>query len=252
MDIAARVAVDLIGYRVNHLQEGGSEELRTEPLTLIFEALTLTAKDGGGDTHWWSHALKTLAHVDPSRAARMASLGLCGEYFQKEESQKILIDLAGQHPEEVMRSVGTLMLEEHSGTQFFVGHYRGLFAALPFAVVSRWLLEAGVNGAQKVARHLPVPYIDATGKPVVPKLTEFVLDKFEDDDRTFAEFCAGTYSSGLLIGNFASQFEAEGEIAKCFLSHRLRRIREWAAERVRGSKMHAAQWRQFQEERDLD
>jgi|SRR5208337_189488 len=174
------------------------------------------------------------------------------EYFQKEESQKILVDLAGHHPEEVMQSVGAMMLDEESGIQFFVGHYRGLFSALPLPVVSKWLLNAGVAGARKLARHLPPPYVDSAGKPIVPKLTELVLEEFEDDDRTFAEFCAGTYSSGLLVGNFASQFESEGEIAKRFLSHPLRRVRQWAAERVESTKRHAAQWRQFQEERDLD
>lgn len=251
-DSAARVAVDLIGYRVAHTQQPELEVLGDDVLNLIFETLTATAKSGGGDSYWWGRSLSTLASVDPLRVARAASLGLCGEYFQKEESQKILVDLAVHHPEEVMQSVGAMMLDEESGIQFFVGHYRGLFSALPLPVVSKWLLNAGVAGARKLARHLPPPYVDSAGKPIVPKLTALVLEEFEDDDRTFAEFCAGTYSSGLLVGNFASQFESEGEIAKRFLSHPLRRVRQWAAERVESTKRHAAQWRQFQEERDLD
>jgi len=185
--------------------------MSSEAFDLIFEALTLTARDGGGDSYWWGRSLSTLASGDPSRAAKAASLSLCGEYFQQEEAQKILVELAHAHPEEVMQNVGAVMLDEKSGIRFFVGHYRGLFNSLPLNVISRWLDIAGVNGARKLARHLPVPYIGPGGEPVVPELTEFVLEKFEDDDRTFAEFCAGTYSSGQLIGNFASQFEAEAE-----------------------------------------
>jgi hypothetical protein len=249
---AASVAVGLIGYRVAHRPQPELEVLGSDVLNLIFETLITTAKSGGGDSYWWGRSLSALASVEPLRVARAASLGLCGEYFQKEESGKILVDLAGHHPEEVMQSVGAMMLDEESGIQFFVGHYRGLFSALPLPVVSKWLLNAGVAGARKLARHLPPPYIDAAGNPIVPQLTELVLEKFEDDDRTFAEFCAGTYSSGLLVGNFANQFLAEGETARHFLTHPLRRVRQWAAERVESAGKNAAQWRQFQEERDLD
>lgn len=244
---SARVAVHLIGYGVTHAPDRGSV------VDMMFELLARTANDGGGESYWWARSVEALAAADPVRSSRVASLGLCGEYFQREESQKVLIELARTHPEEVMREVGTVMLDESSGMQVFVGDYRELFSSLPFDVVARWLLQsASVEGARKIARHLVSPYISSAGDLIVPKLTEFVLETFEDDDLTFAEFRAGTSSSRGLVGNFAAQLNAEAEMAKPFLSHHLRRIREWAAFRIESAKRHAEQWRQFQEERDVD
>jgi hypothetical protein len=63
---------------------------------------------------------------------------------------------------------------------------------------------------------------------VVPALTEFLLSTFEEDDRTFREFCAGVHSMQLYMGDIAAEHEREAEVARQFLDHPLRRIREWA------------------------
>jgi len=249
---STRVAVQLIGYRVGHAKQDALNGLSGDALDSIFQVLLLAAKDGGGDSYWWGRSLIALASADVSRVSRAASLGLVGGYFQEEESQKILIELAHAHPEEVMRQVGAVMLDDKYGIQFFVGHFTGLFNTLPVTVVRAWLESVSEKGAQKLARHLPVPYVDPSGEATVPKLTEYVLEKFENDDRTFSEFCAGTYSMSGFVDNLATQAEADAEGARRFLSHRLRRVREWAALTIEGSKRHAAHWRELHEERDLD
>jgi hypothetical protein len=249
---SSRVAVHFIGHRVGLAHKDALVSLSSKSLDLIFKVLTLTAKDGAGDSYWWARSLAALAPSDASRVARAASLGLGGGYFQTEESQKVLMELGHTYPAEVMEQVGSVMLDGKSGTKFFIGHYRGLFNTLPVAVVSAWLQSVGVSGAQKLARHLPVPYIDPSGDAIVPELTAYVLETFEADDRTFAEFCAGTYFSGGFVRNMTREVEAEEETAKRFLTHRLRRIREWAARKVESSKRHTDQWRQLDEERDLD
>jgi hypothetical protein len=125
------VAVQLIGYRVDHAQQEPLNGLSGKCLDLIFQALILTAKDGSGDSYWWWRSLVALASTDASRVARTASLGVAGEYFQQEESQKVLIELARAHPQEVMQQVGAVMLDDKSGTQCFIGHYRDLFNLNP-------------------------------------------------------------------------------------------------------------------------
>jgi len=62
----------------------------------------------------------------------------------------------------------------------------------------------------------------------VPKLTEFVLSRFEDDRLTFSEFCAGTHSFQMYVGDMGQQRENEAAAARPFFNHPLKRIREWA------------------------
>ena len=97
----------------------------------------------------------------------------------------------------------------------------------------------GVLGAQAFARHLPAPFLDGEGKPQVPQLTEFVLTRFEDDDRTFSEFVAGVHSFQGYVGSYSAAREKEGLQAKAFLNHRLRRVREWALLEMRQAEHDA-------------
>jgi hypothetical protein len=126
-----------------------------------------------------------------------------------------------------MASLGALVLDDRVGWHFLALKL-ALFNAIPPDVVIRWLEWAGVRGAQRIARHLPKPFVDASGEVKVPKLTEFVLSRFEDDDVTFREFCAGTHSFQTYVGDIASQREAEAASSRPFFNHRLKRIREWA------------------------
>ena len=65
-------------------------------------------------------------------------------------------------------------------------------------------------------------------RPSLHPLTEYVLREFETDDRTFNEFCAGVHSFQMYAGDIAATKEREADVAKLFLDHPLRRVREWA------------------------
>jgi hypothetical protein len=172
--------------------------------------------------------LEAAAPTDQSLAIQLATEGLVGDNYQfKDEAEKLLTSWVVHCPGEVMASIGRVMLDEKTGWRFF-GSKFGIFHAIPEDAVIRWLEPAGVKGAQKIARHLPRPFIDATGEPRVPKLTEYVLSRFEDDGLTFGEFCAGTHSFQMYRGDFAAQREQEANSVRPFFNHRLRRIREWA------------------------
>lgn len=41
---------------------------------------------------------------------------------------------------------------------------------------------------------MPSPHLDGEGRPVVPPLTAFVLEKFESDDRVFSAFCSSRHN----------------------------------------------------------
>jgi len=126
-----------------------------------------------------------------------------------------------------------------------------LIENLPSDVVKRWIAGAGVEGARRLARHLPSPYLKDSATPVVPDLTAWVLTEFEEDDRVFKEFTAGVHSFQIYSGDIAAQHETEAAVARDFLDHPLRRIREWAEMEERWAMDAARQEREEAEERDL-
>lgn len=196
--------------------------------SLVWQLMEATARNGGGESFWWAQILKTLAIYDPDRAIRFAATGLLSDSLDhKEECEKFLIDFASKYPEMVMNRVGEIALS-NEGWRFFIYTYRELIQSLPVNTVIDWLQKYGVEAARRVAGHLPVPYIDSDGKAVVPPLTEFVLKTFEEDEQVFRKFCAGVHSFQIYAGDIAAQYKKEAEIARKFLNHPLRRVREWA------------------------
>jgi hypothetical protein len=217
--------------------------------SLIWELLEATAPLSFRDSSHWSEILNGMAKIDLDKAARVASFALIGEgYQQKEDAEKILVELAKSHPKLVMQRVGELILSEEYGWHFSIEKYRFIIEYLPLDAMKDWLHSTGVAGSQRIARNLPIPYLDECGKPVVPPLTEFVLSEFEDDERTFREFCLGSHSLQMYIGDIASQKQKEAEIAREFLNHPLRRVREWAEYEISRCEQNAKMWRQIDEE----
>jgi len=222
---ASDVMVDFLGAR---LHSGQLNTLLQSDKGLICEAITVATRHPGRETFWLAKVLHAAAPTDHSLAIRLACEALVSEnYSFKREAEGLLSNWASDYPEEVMAGIGALILDETVGWRFFASKL-GLFNAIPPDVVIRWLESVGVRGAQRVARHLPRPFVDASGVPTVPRLTEFVLSRFEDDDPTFQEFCAGTHSLQVYVGDIASQREAEAASARPFFNHPLRRVREWA------------------------
>jgi hypothetical protein len=94
-----------------------------------------------------------------------------------------------------------------------------------------------------------IQFLNAEGKPSLHPLTEFLLTRFEDDDQTFNEFCAGVHSFQLYVGDIAAHREAEAKFAEAFLNHPLRRIREWAQREWQSGYAEAELHRMEQDER---
>jgi hypothetical protein len=93
--------------------------------------------------------------------------------------------------------------------------------------------------------------LNNNGVPIVHSITEFVFERFPDDDKVFKEFCCGRHNLQLYSGDIASQHEQEAEVAENCLSHRLPRIKEWAIYEIEESKREAQRWRKQQEESDI-
>jgi hypothetical protein len=150
-----------------------------------------------------------------------------------------------------MAAIGGVMLDGSAGYRFFFGDYQQIFDAIPDGVKRVWLERVGAEGARRMARHLRAPFVTEAGEAVVPPFTAWVLERFEDDERTFHEFSLGTHNLQMYSGDIAGQHEAEAEVARRFLDHPLRRVREWAIGEERSAVAEARAERERAAERDL-
>jgi hypothetical protein len=245
---AAGRAISFLGLRLGSL--GGDAALAfpsEQSRELAWKLAEAATRARSAEAHWWSSVLEALSHSEPARGARIASSALADNFVLSQDAEKVLATIGRAEPKTVMKALGEAILDPKTGVYFFVGSHQGIINALPIDIVEKWLEEAGVEGARRIARHLPPPFIDSEGKAVVPPLTQFVLTRFEHDDRTFHEFCAGVQSRSY-VGDMAPEKENEAMVARKFSDHPLRRIREWAREEIDSATRQAAWWRQFDEE----
>ena len=253
--VAESVGIDSVALRIPYDTPKEPLPLFTENPPLRSVAWKLLESRPAGSppsSRWWRQLVVALGRIEPNRAARLGGALLGSkDFLATEEGEAVLRALASTHPGDVMEALGAAMLDEKTGWRSFIAKYDDLVSALPPDVVRSWIERAGVEGARRVARHLPKPTLDAEGRAFVPALTEWVLETFEDDKRTFREFCAGLHNLELYSGDIAAQHEAEAVLARKFLQHRLRRVREWAALEEGSAIEEARHTRGLQEEDDL-
>jgi len=205
---ACDVMVDFLGSRFH---AGHLPALLGEDNDLIWQCITTATRNPGRETFCLEEVLNAAAPTNWSMAIHLACDGLVSDNYQFEKDfENLLANWARSHGQEVMAGIGRLMLDETVGWRLFASK-PGVFHAISEEIVIAWLKSVGVEGARKIARHLPRPFLDASGKGVVPTLTEFVLSSFEGDDLTFRELCAGTHTLQMYVGDIASQRERERE-----------------------------------------
>jgi len=247
---ALKIATDIIGTR---LRVGKSEPAtaQEDPQTIerILSILETSATVEDRGDFWWGEALAEFADRTPARAARIAALAIAGDdYHKRERGVSILAKLAQSQPGVAMAELGPRILDPESGWKWLVGSYKQIFAAFPVAVVMQWLENVGVDGARRIARHLPSPLTTKDGKPVVPELTEQVLAKYGEDRAVFGEFCAGRHAFEGSWGDPADIDEAQARAAEPFLNHPVPAIRRWAEHEVASKRSSAALWRKETED----
>jgi hypothetical protein len=123
----------------------------------VADATTVTGQSG---SYWWKATVRGLSTYEAEKAIAVAASGLVADDFGRIEAcQELLIEFAKARAKYVMTEVGGVMLDDVRGWRFFAGNYRPLIGSIPAQVVTDWLLEHGVEGARRVARHLPKPYL---------------------------------------------------------------------------------------------
>lgn len=192
-------------------------------------------------SHEWLHAIRKLpASYDQPRLELLARVAtearLDLDLDLTDGALDLLNQLAQKAPHTVMEAIGAKALDPKTRSVFFYQSFRGLFETIGLADVKEWLARAGSDGAVAIARHLLSPMPTAADPTQVPPLTEWLLSEFEDNDSVFDEFCAGRHAGQIFFGSLSAPFEGTEERMQPYLTHRLRRIREWAQYEIANAK----------------
>ncbi|MCH7494405.1 hypothetical protein IIA16_06835 [bacterium] len=157
---------------------------------------------------------------------------LLGRHFQlRDVSLGALIELARDHPEEVMKSLGSLAFVESTKPYFFYRRFRGLLRTIGDQVVMDWVQENGTTAAVAIARHVDSPAPTPEEPDHLPKLTKWLLEEYGEDDDVFAEFIAGRHhgETGIVVPEamLSAGKTAEDKYGP-YLEHANQRVRQWA------------------------
>jgi hypothetical protein len=244
---AAAAALDILGALAWDEKATLPDDSRV--VEAIWRAVE-TARDGArGEAHTWARLLRLLSEVDFERAVRLASaVAVKGDFSMQDEAACELSVYIGKDPAIVLAVLGPMLLEPAAAWTFGGGRRTTVLISFPVEVLTQWVAQNGADAARLVASHMPSPYLDGAGAPVVPPLTAFVLEKFESEDRVFSTFCSSRHNLQVYSGDIAAQHEEEAKLAEKFRTHALRRVREWAEQEVRWGRQDAKYWRQHNEE----
>ncbi len=180
----------------------------------------------------WSHIVERLAKYDEHQGAALLGRALLSDSTELERgAQQQLINLAVRAPDSVMEGLGQALLDPSQGWRLQIHVLRDLVVSMPTDSILDWVRKHGVDAARAIARHLPRPYLDDEGHPIVPEVLDVILRDF-DDDRVLNNFAAGAHSGGSWWGDRSEQLRREAEDARRFLNHPNRRIREWARHEI--------------------
>ncbi|MGO8671504.1 MAG: hypothetical protein ACLQVD_09105 [Capsulimonadaceae bacterium] len=223
-------------------------------IPLVWKLLRLTSAKSGNSRsiYGWGEVLKSTATIDVFQAIEITVNTLMDENVAfRHKAAEILMVLAKQEPHQVMRVLGEAILDDAKTWRFYTGPNRPIVESIPSGIVIDWVREHGREAARRIIRHAPPPRIGADQQPVVPELTASILNEFENDDQTFQEFLAGIHNMQMYEGDIAGLHEREADLARKFLNHPLKRIREWAQIEEKQSLEEAKRWRQYEEEMAL-
>jgi hypothetical protein len=249
---ASEAALEVLAQHTHSLTDAqyrhmlASRELRE----LMLRILKATVDKPGHLSHAWFAVAKVFWRTGDHEVLSLAVQALVSQDYQfRERAESFLADCAASRPGAVMAALEQVMMDNRHQYHFSIDKYVNLVSALPVAVIAQWLDKVGVKGARRLARHLPQPYIDPEGQPQVPEVTAYVLQKFEDDKRTFREFCAGVSTTDWYSVEGGKKREHDALVAEQFLHHPLHRIREWARAESTSARAQAERQRIEEEEK---
>jgi hypothetical protein len=252
-DGAIETALRLALSRLHGRSDSSLVDIGPEVADGVWTVLQLSAgKCDPLDTYYWSVVLTTMASLDLPRAARLAFEAIAlGAATVPDGPQDVLRELASRDPVAVTHEFCEALFNDEWRLRLGYRSLRALVELLSEQELRMWLESVGVEGARRLAAHLPWPTIGEDGRPDVPCITQHVLERFEDDEEVFQSFVFAGHAFQVYSGDVASQKRKESDLARRFRDHPLRRIRQWAEYEVADTNKQADWWQNRAEEADF-
>jgi len=227
-------AINFLGavYQRKTSEDDTSPIKDAEVRNLTWTILELTLdRRSSDDGYQRAEILEQLSDYDAARSSLLLleSLIVRGFGTIHDHETRALVSLATQHPRQTMESLGKFLMDSRRGMILFIGKAAtSIIDPIPAPVIMDWVRRTGVEGAQKIARILPTPFVTPTGKPVVPAVTLELLNEFGGDDQVCDNVVGGSFKSDSWWGNGGDHFRSKAATSRRFLSHENRCIRRWA------------------------
>ncbi len=228
---------------------GERSKLQTDPppdsvLAALDEGLRRALSEENTDAYGWVATVRAMSSWQFEHACELAIDALVERSHSLRRDVQPLITAFATRDDAVVRRFEQLLEDNRRGAYLGIGHYRILVSGLPELAVIAMIARLSLRGARRLARHLPRPFLDDNDNPQVPTITLELLKRFERDSQVFEEFCVGLRSGVARAGDIAGQYEHDAQIAKQFLDHANRRVREWAKREVQEAQQDADRWRE--------
>ncbi|CAI8826852.1 putative TIR domain-containing protein [Priestia megaterium] len=235
-NISKNNAYQIILKVLNMWEYRADEAITNERASFVIEVLEKCLQEDNAvfDDWEWNQAITTISGESfLETKCELLTLALVkwkiGHSHLSDYALKEIRNLSAVYPEMVMKHLGEKMINQEYRKSFFIQSYKNLFESIEIEVIKEWVRKAGVNGALALARHINSPSPTDDNNAYVPPLTEWLLCEFETEDRVFQEFLAGRHA--FEIFNVRNRVEYHDSLVKVmtpYLSHKLKRIREWA------------------------
>jgi len=209
----------------------GKKEVLLRAGDIRREVINLMAPESIVDTmstHAWSTLLRQLFKVEPAASIRIAVAGgMLRSLRFDDEASKFLAEAAKTEGSRVVEELGRTLQATDDYIKLHFCNFERTVAAIPPADFRSWLEVDGRNGALAIAPHLPRPSFENDVPNVHPN-TALVLDQYESDDEVFKAFESGISRIEMWGGSGEAKYLKDAEMARKYINHPLRRVREWA------------------------
>ncbi len=207
---------------------------------------------GLGDFHDWHEVLLALSSFYPRQVSGLMTdfLTTPGNVGKWSDGEVVAVfsRAASFDPAAVMEVVGASVLDPKRRTIYGVAVIHGLFESIGVKHVSEWVAQHGEDALPWLARHFQSPYLDKDGRPALPPLTEWLFRDHENHQKAFEWFCMGR--SDRVFSEVDVDPTQKRTQMQPFLSHELRRVREWAEYEIKIEENEAKFFEEWREEGD--
>jgi len=249
-----KASLDFVSIIISNNKENHNEIQRHEGIkSFIWKLLTETNGNTAGEAYNWKVILKWMLPIDARRAISLAADGLASkDLMQEEYCKELLIEWAKIYNMDVINAIGECLHNENIRWRFQLGMEKELVKVLSSELLLEWVQCQGIEVIRVLAGSLPSPFDIEDNS--FPMLTKTILKEYGDDERVYENFIAATRNFRSYSGRtdeIIEQHNKEAAIARQFINHPLRYIREWAQSEIVIARREIEEYSKWTEERDL-